>query len=51
MEYFFSLTAGVIFILWIVAAVAWPLVEEHDRKERAKRFNKNDVKYSDGDNT
>ena len=51
MEYFLSLLGGVFFILWVVAAVAWPLVEEHDRKEREKRFNKSDVKYNDGDNT
>jgi len=47
MDIFFRIVLGVVFAFWILAAVVWPLIEERDRK----RFDKNNVKYNDGDNT
>ena len=47
MDILFNIVAGFVVLFWIVAAVSWPFLEERDRK----RFDKNDVKYNDGDNT
>jgi len=47
MDILFNIVAGFVVLFWIAAAVAWPIIEERDRK----RFNKTNVKYTDGDNT
>lgn len=47
MDTFFNLLIGVVFVLWVVAAVLYPIFEDRDRK----RFDKSDVKYNNGDNT
>jgi len=47
MDTFFIISLAVVFVLWVLAAIVYPFMEEREKK----RFNKNDVKYTDGDNT
>jgi hypothetical protein len=47
MDTFFKITLGVVFVLWVLAAIVYPFMKEREQKQ----FNKNDVKYTDGDNT
>lgn len=47
MDTFLTILFSAVFFLWIIAAVLYPLMEE--REER--RFNKNNVNHTDGDNT
>jgi hypothetical protein len=46
MDEIYNILVGVGVLLFIISAVTWPFLEERDRK----RFDKNDVKYNDGDN-
>lgn len=50
MDTFLTISLGAVFVLWVLAAVVYPFMEEREQ-ERLNRFNKNDVKYNDGDNT
>jgi hypothetical protein len=47
MDTFFIITLGVVFVLWVLAAIVYPFMKEREQKQ----FNKNSVKYTDGDNT
>ena len=63
MDTFLTISLGAVFVLWVLAAVVYPFMEECEQsrfnknnatsfnKNNATSFNKNDVKYTDGDNT
>ena len=47
MDTFLIISLGVVFTLWVLAAIVYPFVKGREQKQ----FNKNSVKYTDGDNT
>ena len=47
MDTFLRIALGVVFVLWVLAAIVYPFMKEREQKQ----FNKNNVKYTDGDNT